>query len=315
MSFGDLVSSGRGPGVIGMFMAIVVLVGFGVISIFVFDAELQGEDNSVAAVVRKQAEEIDMIHHQIETNNSVAADAAKVIANNKKLEELVKKNAADEAKLTELRETASNAKDTIFSATKEYNSYVTEYRNHTRRKAIGESIPELKLKSGDSYENVEIRDVSEIGVEIRHSGGQSRVAFEKLSTEWQERFQFDPEEKAKALAREAEAQKLFESSMAQDLAVEEGAEAEAADEPLPEGSEEITKAIRVKTMELARLKTFLGRLQAEAVKVETKDSIDRPKGRSDAQLMLSLRGRIQATESKMLAVARQIAALKTKQPN
>ena len=65
---------------------------------------------------------------------------------------------------------------------------------------------------------------------------------------------------------------------------------------------------------MARLKTYLGRLQAEAVKVETKDSIDRPKGRSDAQLMLDLRNRIQATESKMYALARQIGSLKTMQP-
>jgi len=314
MSFGDLVSSGRGPGVIGMFMAVVVLVGFGAISLFVFDAELQGEETSVAAVVRRQKDEIELLNNQIATNNNIAADVSKLMERNKRVETLIKENGADEAKLTELRETASDARDSIFTTTQTYNTYVTDYRNHIRRKAIGETIPVLKLKSGDSYETVEIRDVTEIGVEIRHSGGQSRVAFEKLSVEWQERFHFDPEEKAKALAREQEAQKLYETSVGQDLAVEEEEESEG-EMVIPKGSEAITAAIRVKTMELARLKTFLGRLQAEAVKVETKDSINRPKGRSDASLMLGLRGRIQATESKMLAVARQIAALKTKMPN
>lgn len=292
-----------------MFMAVVVLVGFGVISIFVFDAELQGEQNSVAVVVRKQAEEIEAIQHQIQMNISNAEDAAKVVAGNKKVDELIQKNAADEAKLTELRETAAKAKDSIVATTREYNDYVTEYRNHVRRKAVGESVPELKLASGESYTDVEIRSVSEIGVEVRHSGGQSRIAFEKLSPEWQERFQFDPEEKAKALAREQEAQKLYETSVAQDLVIEETVDEDA---PLPEVGVELDNAIRNKTIELARLKTFLNRLHAEAVKVETQDVIDRPKGTSDAGARMGLRSRIQATESKMLAVARQIAAMKLK---
>jgi Skp family chaperone for outer membrane proteins len=311
MSFGDLISSGRGPGVIGMFMAVVVLVGFGAISIFVFDAELQGEENSVAAQIRRQTDEIDLLTHQITLNNARAEDSANVIQSNKKLEELVKKNAADEVKLANLRDAASEAKDSIFAKTREYNTYVSDYRNQIRRKAVGEVVPVLKLKSGESYTDVEIREVTDIGVEIRHSGGQSRLAFEKLSSEWQERFQFDPEEKAKALAREQEAQKLYDSSIAQNPEIEEET---VEDAPLPEGSLEIDKAIRAKTMELARLKTFLNRLQAEAGKAETQDVIDRPKGTSDPRIRMGLRARIQATESKMLAVSRQIAALKTKQP-
>lgn len=313
MSFGDLLSSGRGPGVIGMFMAIIVLVGFGAISIFVFDAELQGEGVSIESVIRRQTEEIETIQHQIETNETIIADSAKMVAQNARIDGLIKQNAADAAKLGELREGSSAAKDSIFAATKALNTYIADYRNYVRRKAIGEKIPELKLKSGESYSDVEIRDVTEIGVEVRHPGGQGRIAFEKLSAEWQERFQFDPEEKAKALAREAAAQKLYESSAETDLAAEEDnvVVGEIGD---IKGSEQIAKALREKTIEMARLKTYLGRLQAEAVKVETKDSIDRPKGRSDAQLMLDLRNRIQATESKMYALARQIGSLKTMQP-
>lgn len=34
MSFSDMMSSGRGPGVIGMILALIVLLGFGVLFMF-----------------------------------------------------------------------------------------------------------------------------------------------------------------------------------------------------------------------------------------------------------------------------------------
>jgi hypothetical protein len=40
MSFSDLMQSGRGPGVIGMLLALVVLVGFGLLFMFAFDEGL-----------------------------------------------------------------------------------------------------------------------------------------------------------------------------------------------------------------------------------------------------------------------------------
>src|SRR6218665_1742967 len=115
MSFGDLLSSGRGPGVIGMFMAIIVLVGFGAISIFVFDAELQGEGVSIESVIRRQSEEIESMQHQIETNETIIAESSKMGEKNAKLDGLVKQNSADAAKLAELRDGSANAKDSIFS--------------------------------------------------------------------------------------------------------------------------------------------------------------------------------------------------------
>ena len=59
MSFTDMMSSHRGPGVIGMVMGLFVLLGFGVLFVFAFDEGSQGGDLSIESVVRYQAKEID----------------------------------------------------------------------------------------------------------------------------------------------------------------------------------------------------------------------------------------------------------------
>ena len=45
------MSSARGPGVIGMIMALIVLLGFGVLFMFAFDEDLQGGGQTIEALV------------------------------------------------------------------------------------------------------------------------------------------------------------------------------------------------------------------------------------------------------------------------
>jgi hypothetical protein len=75
-------------------------------------------------------------------------------------------------------------------------------REEARRQAVGQVIAKLETLKGDVYENVTIRDVSPIGIAIRHDAGSRRVPFEELSLEMQRQFLFDPKEKEKALADE-----------------------------------------------------------------------------------------------------------------
>ena len=58
MSFSDMMSSGRGPGVIGMVMALIVLLGFGLLFMFAFDEGLQGGSQSIQSVIAQQAKHI-----------------------------------------------------------------------------------------------------------------------------------------------------------------------------------------------------------------------------------------------------------------
>lgn len=310
MSFGDLISSGRGPGVIGMIMAALVLAGFGAIYVFVFDAEMQGRGVSIESVVRQQAEEIDDYNHQITMNKKFIEETSETEAKNAKIDALEKANLAEANKPAQLKEEIIKLKEAIVSSTKAMNAYITDYRNHVRTKAVGEKLAEIKLKTGEVYTNVEVREVSEIGIQIRHTDGQKRIAYEELSAEWQERFQFDPDEKAKALARELAAQQLYERSV--ETSVEETGDPAKIDTSTPQGMTQADGVLRTKNVEMARLKRELGRLQAEAGTAETKDSLDRPKGNADLGRIRDLRTRMQAVESQIYKLAREIADLKTK---
>ena len=68
MGFTDLLSSSRGPGVIGTLLALLVLVGFGTLYLFVFDEGLQGGQKTIEAVIRDQGLEIE--NHKIQIQNA-----------------------------------------------------------------------------------------------------------------------------------------------------------------------------------------------------------------------------------------------------
>ena len=69
MSFSDLMSSGRGPGVIGMVMALFVLLGFGLLFTLAFDEGFQGEGITIEAEIANQAKAINGYMSQSEAGN------------------------------------------------------------------------------------------------------------------------------------------------------------------------------------------------------------------------------------------------------
>ena len=92
--------------------------------------------------------------------------------------------------------TALPALDAAFSACR------SDYRAVTWRKAIGESYPRLAIRGGREYRDVAITKVTEVGIEIRHEHGIARIQAPDLDSAWQERFQWDDEERRAKLKEE-----------------------------------------------------------------------------------------------------------------
>ena len=227
MSFGDLMSSGRGPGVVGLLMALLVIGGFGGIYIFVFDKEMQGGGKSIEYVIREQAEEIETLQVQIAHNNAAVEDSKKGADSGKKADALTAEAAATKEKIAALEAQMSKVIAETVTLEKEFQDYSTSFRTQVREDAVGEKFPTLKTVSGSEYAEVEIREVTEVGISIRHQYGSKRITYEELTEEWQQRFQFDPKEKAEALAREQVEREMYERSVAGDA----GADALPAEEP------------------------------------------------------------------------------------
>lgn len=96
----------------------------------------------------------------------------------------------------------------------EFYDYKNRYRQYVREKAVGIKYPELKTVDGTVYKDVEVREVTAVGVQIRHDAGQKRIPFEDLSEEMQDYYQFDPDQKQEALVAEEIRHKAHEAEVA-----------------------------------------------------------------------------------------------------
>lgn len=72
----------------------------------------------------------------------------------------------------------------------EFETYSEAYKAHTWKKAVGERIDHLFLKTGRQYDRVIITRVTETGLEISHAHGRARVDSTDLSNALQDRFQW-----------------------------------------------------------------------------------------------------------------------------
>lgn len=84
-----------------------------------------------------------------------------------------------------------------------------------RKKAEGEILATLSLKSGKEYANVAITQVSDVGISIRTTSGTARIPAEDLPPALQERFQFRADAAMEQLRAEQNAIARHESEMSE----------------------------------------------------------------------------------------------------
>lgn len=320
MSFSDLMSSGRGPGVVGLLMALLVIGGFGGIYVFVFDKEMQGGGKAIEHVIQEQADEIESLQAQIEHGNTTIVNSKKGAEEAKKAAALSTEAASTKEKISSLEAQMSKVIADTITLEKEFSDYRGAFRIQVREDAVGEKFPELKTVSGAEYVDVEIREVTEVGISVRHRDGSKRISYEELNEEWQQRFQFDPQEKAQALAREQAEREMYEKSLAGDA----GADAAPADEPqapaeplkdpaTEEGKAQIRRLVAAKEIQLERLKTQWRQLQSAAVKVQEQEGVDRSRGVNGMGKVKEMRTRITNKEREIAKCTMELHQLKRQQ--
>jgi chromosome segregation ATPase len=85
-----------------------------------------------------------------------------------------------------------------------FSEYRSEYRRKTWLAAVGENLGTLTLRSGRAYQQVVIRRVTDVGLEIHHADGIARVQGPELENKFQDRFQWDDEERRLRLKEESD---------------------------------------------------------------------------------------------------------------
>lgn len=237
-----------------MLLALVVLAGFVLLYFFAFNEEMQGGGKSIESIIALQTREVADLKNQIHGLGDVPALLVKA----KALNGIKQQNQSRESQIANLKQNLVTANESIALTTKEFETYKDQYRALVRGQAKGQILEKLETLKGTVYENVTLREVTAIGAQIRHDGGIKRIPYEELPVAMQDRFQFDPKQKAEALAKENAMQDQHEAAMS--------AAASTATGQAAERKEEDTEAIKKKNARILAMKETQIQLLKEEIK-------------------------------------------------
>ena len=299
MSFSDLMSSSRGPGVIGLLMATIVLLGFGCLFMFAYEPNAQGEGRNIQAIIRDQSSEINALSDQLndkerllEKESVRRAEAQSFVLTKASLEKNTELVANGRQKVADLN-------GVISAKSKEFEDYKNAYRQMARSAAKGEALPELKTLDGMTYKKVILREVTAVGIQISHEDGIKRIPFDLLPGALQERFQYDPNQKEEALKREAVEQSEHDTAV--DLSNQE----------FQEQAEKKREAARMaRARQYDESKKLLQQKEAEIHAMEAAIAAERQKKFSRAPAMEK---RLSDKKVEFFALRDQVARLKSQQ--
>lgn len=101
----------------------------------------------------------------------------------------------------------SDARESYAEEAGNYFAVVDQYRSGQRNQAVGESLQELTLRSGEVFTDVAIQGVDSSGLTIRYPEGIKKIPYLQLPLEIQKRFEFADSEATESVRAELERQK------------------------------------------------------------------------------------------------------------
>lgn len=304
MSFSDWMSSARGPGLIGTVLATVVLLGFGVLFVLAFDSRLLGGGPTVESVVSDQAREIETLRERIADQRKPLENLPKLKEAANQLGESRRRVQSQTVELAGLRDQIKAGEAAVKELQAQFDAHKDRYRAKVRAEAKGGTLARLETRDGQVYEDVRIREVTAIGMQILHSAGQKRIPYEELPADLQERFQFDPQQKVAALARESDERAAHESFVdAAQEAQERASESRRSSD---------AEARRVKTLQT--IAAGEARLRSLNQQIQTMELVTIPaEARKTISRAPKLREELAALKREQAALEAQLLRLKSEQ--
>lgn len=214
MGFSDLLSSGRGPGVIGTLIALLVLGGFGAL-FFVFDKDMEkAGGKKIEAVVRDLGLELDGKKTQKASFEKLIAEAEPLKGQDVKIRELTSATASNLTQIEELKAKVAEGSAAIDAEAKDWEDYKDAYRAHVWKEAEGQEIREIKgLASGKVYPKGTIRSVDHTGIRTIDSTGIKTIPLDDIPEDIQDQYQLTQEGKIEiTTAADKAATEHFEST-------------------------------------------------------------------------------------------------------
>jgi len=311
MSFSDMMSSARGPGVIGMLLALVVLVGFGVLFMFAFDEGFQGGGPTIESEIASQARDIENYTIGVAAGREKLALAPARDAQARDLRKVKRETQLLVEKSAELKTNIESAQEDIAATKEEWASYKDEYREFIRGKSKGEELETLETRGGDIFRKVNVREVTAIGIQIRHAEGFKRIPFEELSDEMQDLYQFDPAQKQDALAAEAgvRARHNAAAAVAGEISEQKMAEQRAKDDA--ESKAKILSSIQEKEAQILAATSDIQSLEQDKIQAQADANAARAAGKMHLSKSGSINSRIRSKQNRISTLRSEIGRLKS----
>jgi len=274
MGFTDMMSSARGPGLIGAVLGLIVLLGFGLLSLLVFDSGFQGVDQTIESVLRNQAEEIESLAKQVETGTVQLQEGERRTRVQSELRDADRDMSKKRAEIEWLQERDKSLDKEMIAMRADLEAYKDRYREHVRAAAKGTKLDRLATVKDEVFEQVTFRQINAIGIQIAHQDGYKRIPFEELPEEMKDYYQFCPEQKKAALAKENEHAELHEreTTAAEDVAAQQ--RQQTAERERQHQKEKNIQLLEATEMRIRTLDDEIVSLD-HAIKAEVKKSLSR----------------------------------------
>ena len=192
----DFFNSARGPGIVGLLLATVVLAFLCVIGVNAF-TESDGPDLSKQIAAQK-------VRIQ-ELGDDVAANREKLAKREEFKERQVDLAAMKEA-LGALKDEEAlllsrvrRGEEKLAEIEAAFVAYQKQYRESERARAVGETI-DLSATHGEKFKQVKITRVNPSALGVMTQSGPKRIGYEELPEALRDRFQFDADESQQYLA-------------------------------------------------------------------------------------------------------------------
>jgi len=195
----ELLTSSRGPGVIGTILALIVLLGFGGLFLMVTEDSNKFGGENIQTQIKAKENLIRTNQGEVKRWQQLAVEYDERRAMRDDLHRAQMMLKLKLSRLEHGKLGVAEQKEEIVKLEHQFDDYKKQYRVAERARAVGENLSSLSTKDGEVFERVNIRKISALGMEIRHKNGFKRIPYKSLPDEIQDRFQFT-EADAKALS-------------------------------------------------------------------------------------------------------------------
>lgn len=257
-----------------MLLALVVLAGFALLYLFVFDEGMAGGGRTIESVIREQETEIRDLRQTASRMRGDLEKSDKRESSARKLRDTTTQNRFKESEVKALADRVVAVNAAITAKRTEFEDYKNEYRAFIRGKAKGSELDKLVTRSGVTYLSVKVREVTAIGMQVIHQDGQKRIPFEDLPADLQDLYQFDAGQKEAAVKAETAAFEKHVGDTEEAVAQAQAQAAKQAETRSMEAREQAVRDLRVASAKLTSLDEDIVRLET-AIRHESLKRISR----------------------------------------